>query len=173
MSQDTELQLPTPSGGSNLQGLSDEDKARKMMGALAKMKVQEQDSKEEAPVVKKPQRKPKKSPAPPPSTPTPTLRGPENPAKIAPVELKGMDETAQRRQQEKVAQLKMSYFADPKNPKFIALLEQKRREQEEEEEARRFTGKVIIGLGGLALLGLAGYLVYTKVLPSSVVSNVA
>ncbi len=160
--------MPTPSGGSNLAGLSDEDKARKMMGALAKMKVQQE---EEEGVVKKPQRKKKASP---PSAPpsTPTLRGPENPKKIAPVELKGMDDFSQKRQQEKVAQLKMSYFADPKNPKFIALLEQKRREQEEEEEARRFTGKVIVGLGGLALLGLAGYLIYTKVLPSSAVKDV-
>ncbi len=171
MSQDTELQLPTPSGGSNLVGLSDEDKARKMMGAISKMKIKQEEGEGEAnPVVRKPQRKKKTSPAAPPSTPT--LRGPENPTKIAPVELKGMDDYSQRRQQEKVAQLKMSYFADPKNPKFIALLEQKRREQEEEEEARRFTGKVIIGLGGLALLGLAGYLIYTKVLPSSAVSQV-
>jgi len=167
------MQLPTPSGGSNLAGLSDEDKARKMMGALAKMKVQQEDNgKEEASVVKKPQRKPKKSSPPaPPSTPTPTLRGPENPTKIAPVELKGMDETAQRRQQEKVAQLKMSYFADPKNPKFIAMLQEQKRREQEEEEARRFTGKVIIAVGGLALVGLAGYLIYTKVLPSSVVKD--
>lgn len=171
MSQDTELQLPTPSGGSNLVGLSEEDKARKMMGAISKMKEQENPTKGEE-VVKKPQRKKKVSPSAPPPTPTPTLRGPENPTKIAPVELKGMDDYSQRRQQEKVAQLKMSYFADPKNPKFIAMLQEQKRKEQEEEEARRFTGKVIIGLGGLALVGLAGYLIYTKVLPSSAVNDV-